>query len=320
MDLPAIKRKISLEADRLKKEKRRRDSALDTSQWCITTALCIAVCLQRDFTAAADWLASPHRRGRQLDDGIDREHINAELHRLLDEMPPSAVHLWTDPASSPLQRSCLRTALKWSQEAKLKTHVRTANVEYGAPVRSARLIDEYNAKLHEDSLNRALAPVATVETTKGRQWSCRWRLRHGATIGCLRTKEPVPLLEKRNQAFTGWDCGYKTTQRGGSGRCVNGRPGSPTYRSSQLLENGSPFSPGPIGLSLPDRPAYSLPDRLAYSLPDRLAHSLPDRLAHSLPDRLAYSLPARGLLEAIFGFDFRNQKMRQRRLRARPIL
>ena len=42
--------------------------------------------------------------------------------------------------------------------------------------------------------------------------------------------------------------------------------GPPTYRSSQLSENGSPFTPGPIGLSLPDRPAYSLPDRLAYSL------------------------------------------------------
>ena len=96
--------------------------------------------------------------------------------------------------------------------------------------------------------------------------------------------------------------------------------GPPTYRSSQLSENGSPFTPGPIGLSLPDRPAYSLPDRLAYSLPDRLAHSLPDRLAHSLPDRLAYSLPVRGLLEAIFGFDFRNQKMIQRGLRAMPSL
>ena len=45
--------------------------------------------------------------------------------------------------------------------------------------------------------------------------------------------------------------------------------GPPTYRSSQLSENGSPFTPGPIGLSLPDRPAYSLPDRLAYSLPVR---------------------------------------------------
>ena len=39
--------------------------------------------------------------------------------------------------------------------------------------------------------------------------------------------------------------------------------GQPTYRSSQFSENGSPFTPGPIGLSLPDRPAYSLPDRLA---------------------------------------------------------
>ena len=88
--------------------------------------------------------------------------------------------------------------------------------------------------------------------------------------------------------------------------------GPPTYRSSQLSENGSPFTPGPIGLSLPDRPAYSLPDRLA--------DSLPDRLAHSLPDRLASSLRTLRFLEAIFGFEIRDRELLQRRLRARPVL
>ena len=207
MDLPSIKRKLRLEADRSKKEKRRRLSALNTSQWCINTALCIAVSLGSDFSAAADWLASPHRRVAPHDDGSDREYIKAELRKLLDDLPPSVVSLWTDPSSSPLPRSCLRTAMKWSQGFKLKTHVRTANVEYGAPVRSARLIDAYNAKLHEDSLNAELHQVAPVETIKGRMWCYRWRQRHGGSIGCLRTKEPVSLVEKRNQAFTGWGCG-----------------------------------------------------------------------------------------------------------------
>ena len=72
--------------------------------------------------------------------------------------------------------------------------------------------------------------------------------------------------------------------------------GPPTYRSSQLSENGSPFTPGPIGLSLPDRPA------------------------HSLPDRLASSLGTLRFLEAIFGFEIRDRKLLQRRLRARPVL
>ena len=72
--------------------------------------------------------------------------------------------------------------------------------------------------------------------------------------------------------------------------------GPPTYRSSQLSENGSPFTPGPIGLSIPDRPAYSL------------------------PDRLASSLGTHRFAEAIFGFEIRHRKLLQRRLRARPVL
>ena len=35
-------------------------------------------------------------------------------------------------------------------------------------MRSARLIDAYNAKLHEDSLNAELPQVAPVETIKGK--------------------------------------------------------------------------------------------------------------------------------------------------------
>ena len=203
MDLPLIKRLIRLERDRQKKEKRRQISLLATSEWCIKTALCIAVVLQGDFTAAAEWLASPHRRGKQLDDSSDHETIKAELKKLLDEVPPSEVSIWTDPVSSPLPRSCLETALKWSQGYKLKEHVRRANVDYGAPVRSARLIEHYNAKLNEDGLESLLPQVAPVENWNGRAWCKRWRIRHGASVGCLRTREPVPLSEKRAQALFG---------------------------------------------------------------------------------------------------------------------
>ena len=209
MDLPSIKRKIVLERDRLKKEKRRKVSALNTSQWCINTALCIAVLQGLNFTAAADWLASPHRRGAQLDDGSDREYIKAELKKLLEEVSPSERTLWADPVSSPLPRSCVRTALKWSQGVKLKMNVRNVNVDYGAPVRSCRLIDLYNAKLPEDCLDSHLPPVGSIQTEKGRKWCFRWRMRHGASVGCLRTREPVPLLEKRNQACSGSEFGVQ---------------------------------------------------------------------------------------------------------------
>ena len=210
MDLPSIERLIQLEGDRMKKAKRRKVSSLETSQWSIWTALCIAILLQFDFNAAAEWLASPLRRGKQIDDSIDRDTVKAELKRLYDEVPPPEVTLWTNPLSSPLPPSCLQTALKWSQGFKLMMHARTANVEYGASVRSARLIEQYNAKLHEDALQSILPPVSSLQTYTGVKWCERWRNHHGASIGKLRVREPVPLFEKRNQASL-WEWGYACT-------------------------------------------------------------------------------------------------------------
>ena len=147
MDLPSIRRAIRLEKDREKKSKRRKVTALEVSQWCLTTALCIAVGMQGDFTAAADWLACPHRRGKPLDDTIDHETVKVELKKLYDAKAPHELAQWADPVASPLPRSCLKTALKWCYEYKLKQLVRSANVDAGAPVRSVRLVGHYNSLL-----------------------------------------------------------------------------------------------------------------------------------------------------------------------------
>ena len=82
MDLPSIKRNIALERDRLKKDKRRKVSPLATSRWCINTALCIVALLNGDLTGAVEWLASPVRRGRPIDDSIDHETARVELKKL----------------------------------------------------------------------------------------------------------------------------------------------------------------------------------------------------------------------------------------------
>ena len=203
MDLPSIKRLIELERDRLKKVKRRKVSPLEVSHWCLTTALCIVASLEGDCTAAADWLASPHRRGKPFEESIDHETTKVELKKLYEAVPPGEVAQWADPLASPLPRSCLTTALQWSHEYKLKHHVRSANVDYGAPVRSVRLIEHYNAKLREDGMETHLPVVPSLESYRGRKWCERWRIRHGAKVGCLRTREPVSLDEKRTQAYVG---------------------------------------------------------------------------------------------------------------------
>ena len=200
MDLPAIKRVIRLAKDREKKVKKRKLSPLELSQWCRTTALCITASMHGDVTAAADWPACPYRRGKPLNDTIDYETTKVQLKTLYDAKAPAEMALWIDPEASPVPRSSLKTALQWSFEYKTKQHVRCANVDFGAPVRNCRLIDYYNAKIHEENMETHVAVVNPPETWAGNQWLRRWRYRHNAAIGGLRSREPVPLDERRNQA------------------------------------------------------------------------------------------------------------------------
>ena len=88
MDLPSIRRAIRLEKDREKKSKRRKLAPLEVSHWCLTTALCIVVGMEGDFTAAVDWLKCPHRRGTPLDDAIDYETAKVALTSVYDAKDP----------------------------------------------------------------------------------------------------------------------------------------------------------------------------------------------------------------------------------------
>ena len=188
MDFPSIKRKIDQERDRLKKVKKRKVSPLEVSHWCLTTALCIAASMQGDFTAAADWLASPHRKGRPLHASIDHHTTRVEWKKLYEAKPAAEVAQWADPVASPLPRSCVTTALKWSYGYKLKQHVRSANADYGAPLRSVQLIDHYNAELRSGGMEIHIPEVGSIESTTGRWWCHTWRTRFGARVGCLRSQ------------------------------------------------------------------------------------------------------------------------------------
>ena len=201
MDLPTIKRLIVKAKDRERKSGRRKFTTLETSRWSVVTALCIAAALQGDCSAAAEWLTSSNRRGRPLEEGIPRGVVEAELSKLY--AGSDNISLWADPVASPLEPSILSTALKWSSGFRLRQHVRSANVDYGAPVRSVRMIEHYNIKLRQPGVAHHVPAVAGLECNKGRKWCERWRVRHGAAVGCLRSREPVPLPEKRNQALLG---------------------------------------------------------------------------------------------------------------------
>ena len=91
MDLPAVRRIIRRERDRLKKEKLRKVSPLQVSPWCLKTALCIVAATQGDFTAAVEWLYSPNRRGRPLEASIAQDTTKVEPKKLYEAKAPAEV-------------------------------------------------------------------------------------------------------------------------------------------------------------------------------------------------------------------------------------
>ena len=60
---------------RMAAKARRRDSRSNLSQWTLQTALLIALALNYDFTAAAEWLVQKKRRGTQLAEDSEPKQI-----------------------------------------------------------------------------------------------------------------------------------------------------------------------------------------------------------------------------------------------------
>ena len=200
MDLRSVKRAIALESDRLKKRQKRSISCLDLSAWCMKTAVCIAILLQYDFAAAAEWLACKNRRGKQVAPDVPLASLKSEVTKYFLELPFGELVHWTDLATTPLQRNILATAVQWSEAERLKRHVRNCNLECGAPVPSCELIRCYNDRVAEHELAPLLPIVSPLVRPMGKFWCSKWRKRHGARIGFLRATEPVGPEEKREQA------------------------------------------------------------------------------------------------------------------------
>ena len=200
MDLRSVKSAILLESDRQKKKQKRSITCLNLSAWCMKTAVCNAMLLQYDFTAAAEWLACTNRRGKKVASNISLASLKSEVTKYFLEQPFGELVHWTDLATTPLPRNILATAVQWSEAERLKRHVRKANVDCGAPVPSCELIRCYNGQVAEHELAPLLPLVPPLVRPMGKFWCSKWRQRHGSRIGFLRATEPVGLEEKREQA------------------------------------------------------------------------------------------------------------------------
>ena len=182
--------------------KRKRAERGAFTPWCLQVASCIAVILGFDFQAATEWLVSRQRRGAKFADEIDPAVAQRTLEDYVISIPDESLTVWTCPAASPVQKSALETAVRWSEGFKLVHWARRINVEHGTPIRSEVMASHFNDSLAENELAMyAKAVPSSPDSIK--LWCHRWQRRHGAKYGFLRTSEHIDLHEKREQAPAG---------------------------------------------------------------------------------------------------------------------
>lgn len=193
---------INAELKRLReaaKKKRKREADGVLTEWCMQVAACIAVLLNFDFKAGTEWLDSRLRRGKRVNEPLDLTAAQAQIEDFVLNTPDEHLGDWTNPDGSPLPRTVLKTAVKWSEERKLRDWVRGVNVANGTPVRSEAMANRLNASLIEQELAQYVTPVRDIKRQMAK-WCWRWRLKHGEKISFLRTTEPVALDDMREQA------------------------------------------------------------------------------------------------------------------------
>ena len=208
MDLAQINAEIRKLRD-VARKKRMREATGAFTQWCMQVAACIAVLLDFNFKAAAEWLDSSSRRGKRANEPLDIAAAQTKVEDFVLNTPDHQLGQWTNPDTSPLPRTVLQTAVKWSEERKLRDWVRSVNVAHGTPVRSEAVAKHFNASLAEQELAQCVNPVRDT-TSHWAVWCWRWRLKHGGRISFLRTTEPVALDDMRQQASDGITLFYFT--------------------------------------------------------------------------------------------------------------
>ena len=201
MDVIFIRSELKLLKNKVIKQKKSKAAGVFTL-YNLQVAACIAVILGFDFRAATEWLLSRKRRGKKAENGIDPLAAQQRLEEYVISIPDDEIIVWTDPTASPLPASVLKASVKWSEGHKLKNWARRVNVENGTPIRSELMASYFNESLAGNELSGFGKEVHSSPTAL-KNFGHRWRVRHGAKYGFLRTSEHIPLEERREQALTG---------------------------------------------------------------------------------------------------------------------
>jgi len=202
---PAIAEELRRNTKKKYDHSQRHDGASGLSMWTYATAMCVACLGGYDFSLAADWLERKQRRGTQLPEHCTHAEMMVILEdRFLSLEPETIAAL--DFCKNPKQKaSAVARARSFVKEHLLAEWVRKRNVQDGAVVRTAVLVDEFNRSLAVSGgplmpIDRPPSAFGFKVPQQDRKWAQRWRRRHNGKHGHLGTTEPMTLAEKRAKA------------------------------------------------------------------------------------------------------------------------
>jgi hypothetical protein len=178
----------------------RREPLTGLSHWCLQTALLISTTLNYDFSAGADWLLLPRRRGLAVPTGMDKQRAVAELEQFFLGVDVDVLATWSDVQNNPLPLTVRNEADAFIRSHGLAVWIRGRNLA-GAVVPTAAVIERYNS-LAEVAVPGAMPRIAAALPilSAGRSWATRWRQKHGAKHMGMRTEDPMPVDEIRAKA------------------------------------------------------------------------------------------------------------------------
>ena len=197
---------LRVELRRLRDRKRKRalreapDASVTKSTW--HTALCIGLLADYDFRASVCWLSTKIRRGVALPEHTDLDALLEKLREYFITADPDFLTALQDRDLTPLTQSQYCTAAKFATDYNLGKWVRTQNIEHGASVRTESLRQKYNENAALSQNAGLLLPKAGVDYSTGRNFACRWRLKHRAAYKALRTQEDITREQKHVKAST----------------------------------------------------------------------------------------------------------------------
>lgn len=105
---------------------------------------------------------------------------------------------WSDPLTSALPLTVIKTAVAYAQGHGLACCVREKNIDCVSVVRTERLIEHYNDMNSIGPISiQVLCYVPTGKRSAGKMWASRWRRKHKVIVASLNVRDPIDVGETR---------------------------------------------------------------------------------------------------------------------------